>query len=121
MASLRNLISYYKDNILDGIGFVAIWKEGRSWKAEYFSPIDGCWDDGFTFELEDTERMKEIYFKDHNSICINGYYNGFGDHEDSTSYYNTIPAILDRVLWMYQEHLNLLKYDFIDSFIIQKI
>ena len=48
MASLRDTVKDYQDELRDGIAWVAFWKQGRSWNAEYFhldmglSGIDSC-------------------------------------------------------------------------------
>ena len=36
MASLRDTVKDYQDELRDGIAWVAFWKQGRSWNAEYF-------------------------------------------------------------------------------------
>lgn len=118
MASLRQIVRDYKEEILDGIAWVCIWKEKRSWYAEAFWPEDGDYDYGYFFNEDDTERMKEILKTDHKAICINGYYGGFGDTEDVSSYYNTIPAIEERVFWKYTNRYSQLDH-FVEGFIIK--
>ena len=36
MASLRDTVKDYQDELRDGFAWVAFWKQGRSWNAEYF-------------------------------------------------------------------------------------
>ena len=36
MASLRDTVKDYQEELRDGIAWVAFWKMGRSWNAEYF-------------------------------------------------------------------------------------
>ena len=36
MASLRDSVKDYQEELRDGIAWVAFWKEGRSWNAEDF-------------------------------------------------------------------------------------
>lgn len=36
MASLKEIAREYRDEIMDGIAWVAIWKTGRSWNAKAF-------------------------------------------------------------------------------------
>ena len=36
MASLRDIVKDYQDELRTGIVWVAFWKEGRSWNADYF-------------------------------------------------------------------------------------
>ena len=41
MASLRQLINAYKEDLMDGIQWVVFWKNGRSWHADIiFTEID---------------------------------------------------------------------------------
>ena len=36
MAGIRQIARDYKDEIMDGIAWVAIWKTGRAWNARSF-------------------------------------------------------------------------------------
>ena len=36
MTTLRDTVKDYQDELRDGIAWVAFWKQGRSWNAEYF-------------------------------------------------------------------------------------
>lgn len=36
MASLRDVVSEYQDDLRNGIAWLAFWREGRSWQAEAF-------------------------------------------------------------------------------------
>ena len=54
MASLRDTVKDYQDELRDGIAWVAFWKQGRSWNAEYFH-LD--MDD--TLYPEDRSRLEE--------------------------------------------------------------
>ena len=55
MASLRDTVKDYQDELWDGIAWVAFWKQGRSWTVEYFH-LD--MDD--TLYPEDRSRLEEI-------------------------------------------------------------
>lgn len=52
MASLKEIAREYRDEIMDGIAWVAIWKTGRSWNAKAF------WLNLETERIED-EEMEE--------------------------------------------------------------
>ena len=54
-ASLRNTVKDYQDELKDGIAWVAFWREGRSWNADYFylEPDDAI-------QALDRSRMEEI-------------------------------------------------------------
>lgn len=77
MASLRNVVKENKDELQDGIAWVAFWKEGRSWQAEYF--YLECEDD--TLCPEDKTRLEEIQEADSSAVILNGYYCGHLDEE----------------------------------------
>ena len=72
MASLRDIVKDYQDELRTGIVWVAFWKEGRSWNADYFY-----------LELNDylyphdISRLEEIRQKDPGAIVVNGYYSGY--------------------------------------------
>ena len=55
MASLRDSVKDYQEELRDGIAWVAFWKQGRSWNAELFHlEVDG------TLEPFDRSRLEEI-------------------------------------------------------------
>lgn len=110
MASLKELIKNEYSTIADGIAWIVIYKEGRSWKCDYFYPEDGSYNDGYIFTDEDMEELHKISKIDPKAICINGYYMGFG--EDFT-----LQEMENKVLWMYTERLNQLNGDFLGSLV----
>ena len=80
MANLRDTVKDYQEELRDGIAWVAFWKTGRSWNAEYFHlemgdilyPEDRSrmeeikqltitGQDGSTFRLGDIARIREAY------------------------------------------------------------
>ena len=73
MASLRYIVSQFKDELRDGIAWVAFWKEGRSWKDECFwlDPADE------RLSAEDKARLEEICRIDPGAVVLNGYYCGY--------------------------------------------
>lgn len=77
MASLRQLVKAYKDDLMDGIQWVVFWKNGRSWHADtIFTEID---DDNPDPEYDpistDTKAyLQAIYNQDNKAIILNGYY-----------------------------------------------
>ena len=72
MASLRDVVSEYQDDLQNGIAWLAFWREGRSWQAEAFH-LD--LDD--TLYPEDRARLAEIQAADPRAIVVNGYYSGY--------------------------------------------
>ena len=71
MASLRDTVKDYQDELRDGIAWVAFWKQVSSWNAEYFH-LD--MDD--TLYPEDRSRLEEIKSIDPAAVILNGYYCG---------------------------------------------
>lgn len=71
MASLRDTVKNYQDELRDGIAWVAFWKKGRSWNAEYFHL-----DMNDTLYPEDRSRLEEIKSTDPAAVVLNGYYCG---------------------------------------------
>ena len=71
MASLRDSVKDYQEELRDGIAWVAFWKQGRSWNAELFHlEVDG------TLEPFDRSRLEEIKTADPAAVILNGYYCG---------------------------------------------
>ena len=78
MASLRDTVKDYQEELRDGIAWVAFWKTGRSWNAEHFSLEMGDY-----FYPEDRSRMEEIKQADPAAVVVNGYYSGYLGEEMS--------------------------------------
>lgn len=99
MASLRKMVGEFKDELREGIAYVAFWKEGRSWNAEAF------WmDDKGRFEVEDLDRVEEILDIDSLAIIVNGYNDcpfTFGDRDMKAS---AINFMMEHIKWRYEEH-----------------
>ena len=69
MASLRDMVSEYQDDLRNGIAWLAFWHEGRSWQAEAFH-LD--LDD--TLYPEDRARLAEIQAADPRAVVVNDAY-----------------------------------------------
>lgn len=115
MASIKKVASWYNDEIQDGIAWVAIWKNGRSWDAEAFWIEDGDYDDGYIFEREAIERMEEILKIDHGAIMINGYYSNVGTEEGRRV---SVDRVVQGIEWNYYNHYNTL-FHFFDGYVIK--
>lgn len=92
MASLREIAREYKDEIMSGIAWVAIWKTGRSWNARVF------WlnSDAEKIECEEMEEARAIVAADENAIFINEYYTAhMGEGK--------LDEIMDGIRYMYEE------------------
>lgn len=84
MAGIREVARQYRDEIMDGIAWVAIWKIGKSWNAKAF------WlnTDSDMIEDEDMQEARDIVAADANAIFINEHYcahMGEGKLEDIVS------------------------------------
>lgn len=110
MASLKEIAKDYRDEIIDGIAWVTIWKNGRSWNASAVWPEDGGYDEGYILHRDDLAELKAISTLDHKAICINGYYMGFG--EDFT-----LEDIANKILYFYEGRMNQLFGDFLQCFV----
>ena len=97
MAAINKIAREYADDIRDGIAWVIIWKDGRSWNAtSVWLTIDD------TFEPDDMDTVKEILEADPSAVMLNGYYCGhFG--EDMTA-----AEIEAGIRWHYENGYNLL-------------
>lgn len=71
MASLRDTVKQNQEELQNGIAWVAFWREGRSWNAEYFHL-----DMGDFLYPEDAARLEEIRETDPAAVIVNGYYSG---------------------------------------------
>ena len=71
MASLRDTVKEYQEELRNGIAWVAFWKEGRSWNAESFHL-----DVTDTLYPEDRSRLEEIKAADPAAVILNGYFCG---------------------------------------------
>lgn len=111
MASLKQTVRNYREEVIDGIAWVVFFKRGRSWDAQAFWSDDGDYDSGFIFDSDDMEAMNAIAKLDHKAICINGYYMGFG--EDFT-----VEEITNKVLWYYEERRCQLAADFLECYVV---
>ena len=72
MASLRDAVKDYQDELRAGIAWVAFWREGRSWNSDYiYLETDA------TLTPEDRGRLQEIQAKAPAAVVLNGYYCGY--------------------------------------------
>lgn len=78
MATLRQNAQDMLDIAREGIGWIALWKDGKGWMSMDFYPdIDK--DDNLIFEDYDQEQLKNIVNLDPNAILVNAYYWNLGD------------------------------------------
>ena len=72
IASLRDTVKQYQEELRDGIAWIAFWREGRSWNGEDF-----YLDTGDSLTAEQKSRLEEIRQKDPAAVILNSYYCGY--------------------------------------------
>ena len=72
MASLRDTVKQYQEELRDGIAWIAFWREGRSWNGEDF-----YLDAGDSLTVEQKSCLEEIRQKDPAAVILNSYYCGY--------------------------------------------
>jgi len=79
MASLRNCARSIREEAADGICWIALWKEGRSWNVDTIWPEDMLYDKGImVLESDYLERLREIVKADSSAILVSGEYSNIG-------------------------------------------
>lgn len=106
MASLKNIVRENYNEIIDGMAWVVVYKNGRSWNCNCFWEESGSYDNGYKFLPEDVKQMKEISIIDPKAIAINGYYMGVG--EDFT-----LEELENKIILLYENRLSQLNGDFL--------
>ena len=71
MASLRDTVKDYQDELRGGIAWVVFWREKRSWDAQYLYLEN---DDRLS--AEERSRLEEIRQIDPAAVVLNSYYCG---------------------------------------------
>lgn len=98
MAAINTIAKDWADELRDGIAWVIIWKNGRSWNAT------AVWlnSDDDTFEPEDLEQARKILEQDPNAVMLNGYYCGHFGEDMNTA------ELAAGIRWHYENGYNLL-------------
>lgn len=104
MASLRQEAQNVLDTARDGIGWIVIWKTGRSWHSWEIWP-DILQDNALVldFEDDDWEQLQDILREDPQAMIVNGFYDNLGDTEDVTR-----ESLTAALRWQYELGHNLL-------------
>lgn len=95
MASIRQAAQDVLDVAREGIGWIALWKEGRGWGSWCFWG-DTDRDGTLRFGARDTEWLHDIAKLDPQAILVNGWEHNLGDPENMTR--DTLAAALR---WQY--------------------
>lgn len=103
MASLRTMVGLYKDELREGIAWVAFWKKGRSWNAAAF------WlDNDDQVEEEDLPEVLNILAEDPEAIFINGYHNCPFSDGSCDMELSSVPYMEEHIRRRYEDHFDLL-------------
>ena len=99
---MRDLARQTIGEMRDGICWLAVWKENKTWQYDIFWPMDVD-DTEPVFEPDDMPRLQDIHDIDSGAILVNSYYSNIGPYEDMT-----IRSLQDGLSWCYNERHNLL-------------
>lgn len=95
MASLRTMVGRFRDELREGVAYVAFWKNGRSWGAEAFWLDPGYFEDyGDAIEDDDAREMRQIINTDPNAIIVNGF--------ESCPFVGE--SAVEHIRWIYEDH-----------------
>lgn len=95
MASIRTAAQDVLTEARDGIGWIALWKDGKGWMSMVFWPdIDRH--DHLSFEDFEIEGLQNIMKIDPRAILVNGWYHNLGDPEHMTR-----DSLADSLRWQY--------------------
>lgn len=84
MASIRQIAQEHLDIAREGIGFIALWRHGRSWEAATFWPDYNERTNEVRFDADDRERLQEITNEDPAAVILCSYIDNLGGLEDLT-------------------------------------
>ena len=98
MASLRTTAQQVLEEARDGIAWIALYKEGRGWRADCFWPDFDEQTGSFKFEDYDLDDLKEILATDKGAILVNGYYYNLGPVEEMNR-----ETLASALRWQYEE------------------
>lgn len=98
MASIRAVAKEWINEAREGIAWIAIWKDGKSWDGYAYYPEDVNRDGVPTWGTEDKEELREIAVKDGNAILVNAYWHNLGSVEDMT-----IETLANALRWQYED------------------
>ena len=95
MASMRQTAQDMIDVAREGIGWIALWKDGKGWMARDLYPdIDR--ENNLVFEDYQLEALQLIRQQDPRAILVNGWYHNLGDTTCMTR-----DSLADALRWQY--------------------
>ena len=96
MASLRQAVKDFQDELRDGMAWVIFWREGRSWQSDYLYLELGS----DTIPYDDIGKLQQIAKLDPRAVALNGYYCGHLAEDMS------IDELANGVRWHYENGFN---------------
>lgn len=104
MASLKEEARRWFEDFQDGIGWMLVWKTGRSWNITRLSWTDFIPGRSYPHrsskweieEREDAETIAAAMAADPKAMVINGYYDNLGDLEEMT-----LSSLIEKLKWQY--------------------
>ena len=95
MASMRQTAQDMIDVAREGIGWIALWKDGKGWMARDLYPdIDR--ENNLVFEDYQLEALQLIHQQDPRAILVNSWYHNLGDTTCMTR-----DSLADALRWQY--------------------
>lgn len=95
MASMRQTAQDMIDVAREGIGWIALWKDGKGWMARDLYPdIDR--ENNLVFEDYQMEALQSIVALDPHAILVNGWHHNLGDTTCMTR-----DSLADALRWQY--------------------
>ena len=95
MASLRTMVGRFRNELREGVAYVAFWKNARGWGAEAFWLDPGYFEDyGDAIEDDDAREMRQIINTDPNAIIVNGF--------ESCPFVGE--SAVEHIRWIYEDH-----------------
>ena len=102
MASLRDCARSVREEAADGICWIALWREGRSWNAETIWPEDMLYDKGImVLESYYLERLLEIVKAESSAILVSGEYSNIGCAGDGSL--PDVQVLTNALRWQYED------------------
>lgn len=95
MASIRQAAQDVIDVAREGIGWIALWKDGKGWMSmDYYPSIDR--QGHLILEDYDIDSLQNIVKLDPKAIFVNGWYHNLGDVTCMTR-----DTLADALRWQY--------------------
>lgn len=101
MASLKRIASRMRETAQDGMGWIALWRRGRSWEALEIMPEDFDYGENeVTLTSDDAADVNRILKENPNAVFLNSYYHNLGMFEGE---YLTVAELERKLRWQYMD------------------